>query len=425
MTGPKLLRRAVVARHRRPPWLGVVLVTGVGLGLLGSALIRSGLHEPQHAFVEPVVPAPSSPRAIALPTTLPIPLPAVARAPVATARTPRPSCPPPRHDAPIVTLPDFGDSFVDRVQPAPTNAGWIAAWSTLNLYVSYDAGASFTRVLDGEDSSEAAYIEEVTFDCYGRVVVLRGEQLEIIDGTDLRRLDDLGWPLEAGAMTLIGGGPDVVVATKTLGSGIAVDARIAVSHDLGATWSRHVLVPGLGTRHSVDVRGAQASNGSIRLAITAEASDRDGDHTGRYELYDATLIGGRVEVEGPIAAPGPVALYGSIAVAIDEDGAHWRPYGGDWRPVKGLPSPAHDHDATLVPGPTPSVVSGGVMYQIGSGRVRTVRSWPATERRTSIDPAALDLAGRIWVIETHESLGCDGTSTPAILGRAPPLAARD
>lgn len=95
---------------------------------------------------------------------------------------PRRACPAPHGRAPMVEVPDVEDPFVEHVLPAPTDARWIAMWSGSNLYVSYDAGASFTHVLEAEGES----LGDVEFDCYGRVLAAANGRRAIYDGARLR-----------------------------------------------------------------------------------------------------------------------------------------------------------------------------------------------------------------------------------------------
>src|SRR5690349_9793058 len=48
----------------------------------------------------------------------------------------RPTCPPPRTDAPHVS-PDLPEP-ITGVRPATSNAGWIAAWNAEHVFVSLD-----------------------------------------------------------------------------------------------------------------------------------------------------------------------------------------------------------------------------------------------------------------------------------------------
>jgi hypothetical protein len=96
------------------------------------------------------------------------------------AATANQACPPPRTDAPRAKA-LHPPHDVNRVTASRTNAGWIAAWDDTQVLVSTDAGVSFYRVLDGPGA-----VNDVTFDCFGNVVVLRDRQLGIREGTHER-----------------------------------------------------------------------------------------------------------------------------------------------------------------------------------------------------------------------------------------------
>jgi hypothetical protein len=95
---------------------------------------------------------------------------------------PRRACPAPHSSAPMVEVPDVENPFIEHVLPAPTDARWIAMWSGSNLYVSYDAGASFTHVLEATGAS----LGDVGFDCDGRVLATANGRRAIYDGAKLR-----------------------------------------------------------------------------------------------------------------------------------------------------------------------------------------------------------------------------------------------
>jgi hypothetical protein len=210
------LERAVPRRRRRT-WFAITAASAVGVNLAGVALIWSSVRAPRVVVVPGAAPPPE---VIAVPTTVPLvitePAPPPSRMVIAAPPGPRATCPPPRRDAPMVEVPALDDAGVDHLVVAPTNAGWVAAWSESSLYLSYDAGARFTQVTSDELDDERSTlhdISDVTFDCYGRAIVIANHRLGIVDNRALRWVHDFGDSLAGVDRTLIGGGADIVVAT--------------------------------------------------------------------------------------------------------------------------------------------------------------------------------------------------------------------
>jgi hypothetical protein len=321
-------------------------------------------------------------------------------------RAPRGACPPPRRDAPMVTLPELGASMLEHVVPGPTNPRWLAVWGgDTDLLISHDAGATFTRVTGGDSEpglEPGATIDDVTFDCYGRALILASSRLGIYEAGTLTWLYDYRDPFAGIRRTLIGGGPGIAIAYHD-------DRRIEieVSDDLGATWSRHVVHSSIDGH--VRARGQQAADGAIRVRF-------DVDVTGGHEGFDVVVRGGELRVGSTTSTSGPVEAYGSIELTTDVHGVLWRSDTAAWRRVEGLPAPG-DRGALLVPGPWPSVVVGDALYRIARGTAHRVIAWPAEEGRTSTEPATTDLAGRVWAIESHDGGSCDGSFEPILLGR--------
>ncbi len=285
------------------------------------------------------------PVVIATPVAIPIPAPLVVA--VATAA---PSCPPPSRDADWVK-PDL-PADIEHVQPSPSNAGWIAAWSRTAIYASTDAGATFHRVLDGDTPVIGA-----SFDCFGRVVALRGRSVGIRDGDRERwmrvpglRALDMSSPWVQGGV--LGGGPDVVV----VGVAAEIDGwqgRIAISHDLGATWTYHD--PAGDFEPPAKLRGRQDADGTIH-AGTASADCMDDD------LEWTTISHGQVtKVAAAMPEGGEFGIYPGVAVTedhvIDADGNAREARGRQHRPHREAVRraawlPADDRRAT--PRPTAS-----------------------------------------------------------------------
>lgn len=403
-------------RHRRRSWLAIVGVIGL---LVGSA---QGLRSRDEVRVVTVV----RDEVVAVPYAVPIVSERVAAPPptpvvLPAQRGARAACPPPRRDAPMATLPELDDSMLEYVVPAPTNAGWIAAWGSSGLYVSDDAGETFTRV----HGADAAWgIDDVTFDCYGRVVVVAGGKLGIYAAGTLTWLVDYQGEFATLSRYLIGGGPDIVIVHEDDETNAV---RLEMSRDLGATWSDEVVWPVFDAIHrSLTASGHQAADGTIRLVLTADPLSLD-DDTGKTEVREVVVRSGTLRVESGVGtatdnsyiAPGPIERYGRIDLAVGADGADgvwWRRDHGAWQRVAALPTA--DGATTLVPGPWPAVVIGGGLYRIDHGKARRVFDWPAEEGRTSTEPAAIDLAGRVWAIESRGGGDCDGTFRPVLLGRA-------
>lgn len=298
----------------------------------------------------------------------------------------RPSCPPPRRDAPWVS-PDLPES-VHRMQPAPTNAGWIVAWNDDHVFVSYDAGATFTRVLDGDGDS---IVLDASFDCYGRLVVLRGDEVGIRDGTVERwhavpRLHDED---ARGTTTrvVLGGGPDIVVLGGSLTG--PYEARVAISSDAAASW-RYVDVdakPDL-------AHGQQHPDGTIDAVVTTTL--RAGDH-----LTWATIRGEDVTTRAAsISESATSEIYGDRLLVDD----FWMRRDGE-RNDRTLP-PEASRLAPL-PGPYPVLEGDDKAYRLVDGQLR--------ELPVTLDgaPEAVDLAGRIWTIACGRLLVAQRTSAHA------------
>ena len=283
----------------------------------------------------------------------------------------RPACPPPRRDAPWVApvLPEP----IDDVRPAPSNAGWIAAWNTRHVFVSHDAGATFARVLDG-----AGDVIDASFDCYGRLVVLRGERVGVRDGSGERWRDVPR--LDRGATAdrhVLGGGPDVVVLGPAPGDGRK--ARVAISADAAATWRYEDIDAAF-----EGGQGEQRADGAIDVAVVT------GDCMDDLVTW-ATIRGRDVATTAVNLAEGaPSAIYGDLLVTSDA----WTTRSGTWTPVA---APDHARLAP-VPGAFPVLVTTDRAYRLVHGKLEDLH--------VTLDgvPRAVDLAGRVWTIACGKPL---------------------
>ena len=349
-----------------------------GLGAYAVALAIA-VHAGAMVVAVPGPPPPPAPAAppivVSLPAIVPpivVPIETPAPAPVAPAS--RASCPPPRRDADWVK-PDLPDP-IEHVQPAPTNAGWIAAWSRTTVYVSTDAGATFARVLDGEQP-----VIGVSFDCFGRAIALRGTSVGILDGgrehwatvPGLRALDTSDGVGAPGGV--LGGGPDVVVVGVAPGD--FWRPRLVVSADAGATWTRRDLAGDL--EPGMKMRGRQDADGTIRVGTAVGDCMND-------VLEWTTITGGKPStVTAGMPEMGAFAIYGDVAVTEDSvvDA------GGNATPID-----KSDVDGELepVPGAIPTVVSGTRAFRVSHAKLRELSLY------VDGHPEAVDPAGRLWSV---------------------------
>lgn len=293
------------------------------------------------------------------------------------------SCPPARTDAPRAAA-VHPPTEVHAVTTSRTNAGWIAAWSDERVYVSIDAGVTFSQVLDGPGSVDA-----VTFDCFGNVVVVRDGQLGIRSGTRERwqRLPAGLRADEDDPTALIGGGPDVIVIG--IASGDDWQARLAASSDRGTTWWYRDLVS---YWESSQASGYQASDGSIEVALTTADCMSDPVHWVR-------IRDGKVETD-EFGSIGAVAVHDGIVYATWPT-ARWKRFGDDtWHEIAGIPE-----SAVVVGGARPHAVADGAVYRLARGRAKRIAAWNERDQASAVDPA-----GRIWGI--RETI--DGESAWAI-----------
>lgn len=365
-------------RNRRPLGASLVLALAVPPAALGSLAVVLALHSGPAPAAMTFAPQWTIEAAPATPAPLPAPLPAPA--PAAT----RASCPAPRTDAPWVA-PKF-DEPITGVHPAPSNAGWIAAWNSDHIFVSYDAGATFTRVLDGPGN-----VVDVSFDCFGRAIALRSNHVGIHEGTreawhdvaGLRGHDD-----DPGLV--LGGGPDAVVLANSVGD--AWSSRLAISRDDGATWGYHDLTGDF--EPSARARGWQRADGSIDVALPIADCMSD-------ELWWTRIVGNDMStVTDGMGEGASFAIYDDLVV----DDSRWRTRSGDWHD---LPRPPDGVWYTVVPGAFPVLVAGDKTYKLDHGKLRAL---PLVVEGA---PQAVDLAGRVWSIACGKVLVAQRTATGA------------
>jgi hypothetical protein len=359
----------------RGRWIAAVLAAQ--LAAIGYLAFRAE-HRPPAGTFAPSLTVISN--ATAAPPAAPMP-PIVLPAPIAAAAN-RPSCPPARNDAPRVT-PKL-DEDIARIRPAPTNAGWIAAWNKDHVFVSYDAGATFSRALDGEDT-----VLDASFDCWGHLVVLRGKRVGVKDGA-IERWHEVGGLRgnEGDPGGVIGGGPDVVVVGSAPGDGWT--ARAAVSADTGATWTYHDLGNPYETGMRLD--GRQEVDGTIEIALSLADCMND-------VLEWSTIRQGVVDrVSDGMPEATTFAIYGDLAL----DDYYWRTRGGERHE---LPTHPEGERIVVVPGAFPTLVAGTTAYRFDRGNMRAL---PVIVEG---DAQAVDLAGRIWSIACGKPLVAGRTAT--------------
>jgi hypothetical protein len=352
-------------RSRRSRAIGITVVV-IALAVHAAVLTAVVLaHDPEPA---PVPALAAQPIVVAAPAVVIPPAPVVVTipAPAPPARAPVRACPVERRDAPWVK-PELPEP-IDGVRPAPSSAGWIAAWNDQHVFVSTDAGATFQRVLDADGK-----VSDVSFDCLGRVVVLRGWRLGIRDGTREQWTTVPGFRAEAGdGGGVIGGGADVVVIGPTEQG----TARVAISSDLGQSWRFHDVGPIFGL--DAKVQGREDADGTIHLAYAIEDCRND-------DVVSTVIRDGHAAESQwrPIVEGSSWALYGDEVVAADD-------------------VPKIDVYVTvLVPGGIPTATQAdGAMRVVGKAGAKSKRMLTGVV----IDgtPAAVDLAGRIWLLVCGE-----------------------
>jgi hypothetical protein len=385
-----------------PRTLVIVMFLAAQTALLWYVAARDRTSEAHFAWMTTVMPpvpvAPAPPEAAPPPAT-----PLLPSAPPATLR---PSCPPMGTIAAQLPKDHVLPRGVNRVVTSWTNAAWLAAFDDEHVFVSTDGGLSFEQVLDGPGA-----VRDVTFDCFGRPVVLRdGNRVGVRDQSREQWRSVPGMGTDDGSPNaLIGGGPDVLV--------VGVDnsdtwhARVAVSADLGATWWYRDLAD---YWEQSTVAGHQNTDGSIDVAITTADCMTD--------LTTWVRIGpdGKV-TRDELGDIGRISVYDDIAIATygyHKDGEYrpgWKRFGDeDWHAIAGLP----DGATQIVAGPLPHMIAGEVsaIYPVDSKHhAAALRPWPYG---TS---AAIDRAGRLWAIdETKDGEDAWLVTVPHTRAKIPP-----
>jgi hypothetical protein len=301
---------------------------------------------------------------------VPVEVPAPPPMPIATT----PTCPAPMRVAPVARPELFPAEELAHVTTAFTDARWIAAWNDTHVFVTKDGGRTFARVLDGPGT-----VTDVAFDCRGDVLVLRDRALGIHADTD--RWVKLDW-IRAGEhngpiANLVGGGPDTIV----LGASEDNQARLAISSDLGTTWTYRDLTPYYDERRS---SGRQDPDGTIRVA-TAFA-DCMSDPMQWYVISH-----GEVSEERTFAEPGSFYARGDVIYG----GGYWRKrFGGDWKEIAMPSDRAEPGEFKLLTGPVPRVLANRRVYRLADG---VATSLGYVEEGIALH--AVDAAGRLWGLD--------------------------
>lgn len=291
------------------------------------------------------------------------------------------ACPTPRTDAPTIVPPELPE-LVHDLAVSPTNAGWIAAWNDQHVFVSTDAGRTFQRRLDG-----IGRVRAVQFDCFGRAIAIRGDKLGVVD--DLARETwrsvpgiDLAIPDPASPpnVALVGGGRDVIVVG--LGPGDAGRLHVAISRDLGTSWTYHAMADY--SEPAAYVAGVQRADGTILVGATLvdcmtndlawlEISPR-----GTVRSHWHAMSG----VEFQFSGDSIISRYARRSL-LSADADPWD---------RLTPEDDAVDYGTLVPAPYPVFVEPGDASRLVGTTLRPYR-WQITGDHHQMDPA-----GRLWSI---------------------------
>jgi hypothetical protein len=308
-------------------------------------------------------------------TTTLVPVPTLVEIERVATFAPNPgACPLPRHDAPRFQ-PAQPPELVEHVRPSITNAGWIAAWNTERVFISRDAGLSWTRILDGEGD-----VHDVNFDCFGRALAVRGGRIGVHDATGEAWLKLPGRMVAESHHTpkLAGGGPDIVAIGHTIDDD-AWASMVAIRR--GTQWETR----GLAHYWTGALRGRQYEDGSIVAMVPLADCMHDDPRTFRYR--DGVIEWLDIHVAADLA------IYGDVIVSH----YGWQRIGDkEKRDLVGL-----DDDSaypTIIEGPSPMLAVGAKTYRFHEGRV-TRLPYLLHEQATSI---VADAAGRIWSVVCGE-----------------------
>jgi hypothetical protein len=314
------------------------------------------------------------------PVPPPVPVAVARREPVAS------TCPAPVKTAPRANPKQFPEG-VEHASAAITDARWLAAWDDQHVFVSRDGGGTFARVLDGPGR-----VEDVTFDCFGNALVLRGHQLGVFGDRESWHDVPVVAPREQadiendGHGVLIGGGPEVIVVGSREGNEGA--AWLVRSADRGATWTYREL----DTIYETDrTTGRQDADGTIHLAIVFGDCMTD-------PLHWLELAGNQLTLVQDTDAWSHRAYVRGDIVYSDR---HWRRRGDtEWRPITGMP----DDDTRFITGGTLRAVVAGSVFRLEDGHATKLATVP-----TNTELATVDAAGRLWGIAK------DGTEPPRLV----------
>jgi len=327
---------------------------------------------------------PADPPVIRSYTWVAIPLPIVVRETIAQ---PPPPAPTPAHDAcPSVVRetpranPAHFPTDITHVSVALTDARWLAAWNDRHVFVSLDGGSTFTRVLDGPGK-----VTDVAFDCFGHAIVLR-DRAWLGIGDRWQRVPGLRGDADD-PNRLIGGGPGIVVLG--LGEGDDWHARLAITSDLGASWSFRDLST---YYESHNASGRQLADGRIDLALAY--ADCMTDPMSWY-----AIDGDKVREDGMTNAPGPLYVHGDIAYSY----RYWRRKNHNWRGIEGLPANVEIRFL----GAVPRAIAGNIIYRVRDGVATPLRPWPE-----NVELLAVDLAGRLWGADDGKLVVTSGGAAP-------------
>ena len=276
------------------------------------------------------------------------------------------------------------DEPVQHVRPSPTDAAWIAAWNDQHIFVSSDGGHVFARVLDGPGQ-----VADVGFDCFGNVIAARDKMLgvRVHAAESWRSVPDL-----ATLARVIGGGPDVVVVGAPTGTDNP--SRIAASSDRGETWRYRDLDRAY---EAANVQGRQDADGTIHAAVTIADCDYDGI------VRETWRRDGVFEPQRFATSGGSFGIYGNVTIS---GGKRW--HDGAWRAIAGL-----DEYGQALEAPWPAVLQDGTVFRI-DGATPTRLPWCVDGTSAAIDPA-----GRVWMIDRNDQLAIAERATGECHG-APP-----